>query len=132
MESDSKTTSRAIPPWIVFLCGLAAGFYLRGVIPSQVLNSGSRGESVPSASPARIDPKDAAFATLWPERQQFVINSYQLALDLYKKQDYRRCLLELERLHALLPLGYRDSFDIKSYAQKALDVTQEKKDSGAR
>ncbi|MGE4234485.1 MAG: FHA domain-containing protein [Bacteriovoracia bacterium] len=79
--------------------------------------------SVPGApgTPSAVARKsNKTFDSLPQEKKQFVINTYQLAYDLYKKQQYERSLYEVGKIHQILPDGYKDSSDIKVYAEKAL------------
>lgn len=65
---------------------------------------------------------DAMFNALPEEKKQFVMNTYQLALDLYKKGEYEKSIYEIEKVHQVLVNGYRDSFEIKKYAQKSVEI----------
>lgn len=77
----------------------------------------------PKPSPtAAVSSADALFNALPEEKKQFVINNYQLSSDLFKKEEYEKAIYEIDRIHAILPGGYKDSLDLKRYAQKALDV----------
>lgn len=65
---------------------------------------------------------DAAFKSLPNQKKQFVVNTYQLAFDLFKGKQYERVIYEVDKLIAVLPNGYKDSFDIKNYAVRALEI----------
>lgn len=65
---------------------------------------------------------DAAFKALPAEKRQFVKNTYQLAFDLFKGKQYERSVYEVDKLLAVLPNGYKDAFDIKNYAIRALEI----------
>lgn len=65
---------------------------------------------------------DAMFNALPEEKKQFVINNYQISLDLYKKGEYEKAIYEITKVHTILSGGYKDSLEIARYAQKSLDI----------
>ena len=68
------------------------------------------------------DPMDIAFAALPEEKKQFVTNTYQLGMDLYKQKEYDKSLYEIEKLLEVLPGGYKDALDVKKYAKTAIET----------
>lgn len=81
----------------------------------------------PTATPVAVDPADAAFNALPPEKKQAVVNFYNQAMDLYKKQEYDRALYEVAKVHEILNGGYKDSLELKKTAQRQLDLLASEK-----
>lgn len=73
------------------------------------------------AKGAKVEKGDAAFEALPPEKKQFVMNTYQLVTDLYKSSQLERAVYEAERILVILPSGYRDTKDIKDYANRTIE-----------
>ncbi len=78
------------------------------------------------------DKVDAAFKALPPEKRQFIVNAYQLAFDLYKNQEFEKSLFEVKKVLDILPQGYKDSKDIKVYAEKAIEIERSKAEEKKR
>lgn len=79
----------------------------------------------PASAKAPNDPENAAFNALAPEKRQFVLNTYQLAFDLYTQEKYEEALYEIRKVLQVLPSGYKQAKDIESYAQKAIEQLAE-------
>ncbi len=73
-----------------------------------------------------------SFEKLPPEKKQFVVNTYQLAMDLYKNQEFERALFEINKVLEILPQGYKDAKDLKVYAEKAIEIEKSKSDEKKR
>lgn len=79
-----------------------------------------------------VSKENVAFEKLPAEKKQFVINTYQLAMDLYKNQEFERALFEINKVLEILPQGYKDALDLKSYAEKAIEIEKSKEDEKKR
>ncbi len=80
-----------------------------------------------------VSVKDGdAFNKLPEEKKQFVINTYQMAMDFYKNLEYERALFEINKVLEILPGGYKDSLDLKGYAEKAIEIQKSKDDEKKR
>ncbi|MEW6058278.1 MAG: FHA domain-containing protein [Bdellovibrionota bacterium] len=79
-----------------------------------------------------VDSVDAAFNALPQEKRQFVINTYDLAVSLYKNQEFERAKHEINRVLEILPGGYKDAKDIKAYAEKSIRILGAKEEEKRR
>src|SRR5262249_46127448 len=84
--------------WIGLAVGAAIGACLERVRTRVV-------ESEAPAPAQAVAPIATPYDALVPEKQQFVANEYQLALDLYKNRKFEQSGYELAKLHATLPAG---------------------------
>ena len=71
---------------------------------------------------ARSDPASASFMKLPLEKRQFVENTYNFAFDLYKNKEYERSIYEIDKVLQILPNGYKDSKEIRAFAQRSIDI----------
>lgn len=76
----------------------------------------------PNRKIASVEKGDASYSALPIEKKQFVMNTYQLALDNYKTRQYEQAVLQADRILEILPGGYKDARNIKAYAQKAIEI----------
>jgi len=69
------------------------------------------------------DPSQQAFNQLPKEKQEFIVQTYALALDLYTKKNYEQALFEINKIGEILPnFSYKDSKDIAEYARRGLEM----------
>lgn len=89
-------------------------------------------KSVKKEESKSVDKVEVAYNALPPEKKQFIDNTYQLALDLYKNQQFERALFEAQKILDILPSGYKDTKDIKAYAEKAIEIEKSKAEERRR
>lgn len=63
--------------------------------------------------------KDAPISKLSPEQVEFVDSQYLLAKELYERGNYSDAILELDKIHLLIP-EYKNSKQLKSLAEEGL------------
>lgn len=89
-------------------------------------------KSKPKQAAGPVQKVDPSFDSLPQERKQFVVNTYTLAFDYYKNKEYERAIYEVEKILQILPSGYKDAKDIKSYAQKAIEIIKAQEEEKRR
>lgn len=70
------------------------------------------------------NPSDP-FSMLLPEQQTLIKDSYQLAKDLITHRKYVMAQDELNKIHQLLPSGYKDSLQLAAEAKRAIEVRRD-------
>jgi tetratricopeptide (TPR) repeat protein len=65
---------------------------------------------------------DRSFDALPPEKKQFVLNTYQLALDNYKNGQNEQAIRNVDQILEILPGGYREAIMTKDYAKRAIEI----------
>lgn len=69
------------------------------------------------------DPTEVAFAQLPKEKQEFVRQTYALAMDYFTKRNYEQALFEVNKIHEIANgFFYKDSKDIEMYAKKGIET----------
>lgn len=135
-ESNKKQSLvekfKALPPKKKLIFGGAAALLLMMVLQNEDEGAKKKPVPKPTASAQASDPTAAMFAALPEEKKQFVMNTYQVAYDLYKKQEYDKALYEVTKIHEVLPSGYKDSKEVESYAKKSIEMVQKAKEEEER
>lgn len=71
------------------------------------------------------NPNEAAFMQLPKEKQDFIRNTYDLALEHFTKKNYEQALYEINKIHEIAPgFSYKDSKDIEIYAKKGIEMVK--------
>ena len=68
-----------------------------------------------------VDP----FSQLSPAEQKIVMQTYKLANQLYLNKNYELALVQIEKLHSIIPV-YKKSREIEEYCVNARDVQRQK------
>ncbi|MBI3543182.1 MAG: FHA domain-containing protein, partial [Deltaproteobacteria bacterium] len=113
---------KALPPKKRLMIGAGVGLVM---IMAMMDDDDGKKKKTPTPQPTvAVAPNspEAAFNALPAEKKQFVLNEYQLGYDLYKKGEYSKALYEIDKVHEILALGYKDSKDIATYAKRAIDI----------
>lgn len=76
-----------------------------------------------SAKPkeTKVKSDNPEFDKLPAEKKQFVVNTYQLAYDLFKNGEFEKSLFEIKKVLEIIPSGYKDAKDLKDVAEQAID-----------
>lgn len=88
---------------------------------SQKTDLASKNNNNPSSE--LIQPIDA----LSPDQKDFVEKTYVLAQNLYKQGKYELALLEIQKIHGMLP-EYKDTKDIEKFSKVAIDTLMEQQE----
>ncbi len=111
---------------IIILAGIfAVGMFLFN-------NEDDATKKKPAATQGLVRKEDEAFQKLPEEKKQFVVNTYQLAFDLFKNAEYERALFEAKKILEILPTGYKDAQDIKRQAEIAIEIVRAKAEEKRR
>ncbi|MBI2606597.1 MAG: FHA domain-containing protein [Deltaproteobacteria bacterium] len=111
---------------IIILAGIfAVGAFL-------FTNEDDTKKKKPAATQGLVRKEDEAFQKLPEEKKQFVVNTYQLAYDLFKNTEYERALFEVKKVLDVIPNGYKDAKDIKRYAENAIEMERTKAEEKRR
>ena len=69
-----------------------------------------------------LDP----FQKLSPAKQKIVVETYNLAKNLYLNANFELALQQLQKLHAILELGYKDSKRMEEYCENSRELKQQR------
>ncbi len=79
-----------------------------------------------------IKTENEEFKNLTKDKKQFVVNTYKLANDLIKGAEYEKAIIELNKLHEVLPGGYKDSKDLLEMAKQQLEIERSRAEEKRR
>lgn len=110
-------------PVFYAVLGILALALFYGLSQETQQNTEMASQTTNSLTPTNLSPIDS----LAPDQKEYVEKTYVLAQNLYKQGKYELAIIEVEKIHSMLP-EYKDTKDILKYSKVAIDTLMEQQE----